>query len=420
MASPLADLDELVLKCRDEKAKSYIKEAVSCYKSGAFRSAIVSTWIAVSFDIIDKIRELSLAGDKEAEVQLKAFEKARDEGDISLSLKFEREMLDVCKGKLELISHLEFIDLARLQEDRNRCAHPSMTSDSQIFNPSAELARVHIRSAVEYLLQYPPAQGKTAMDILLKEVNSEYFPTNKAKALVVFKNSPLVKARESLVRNFTIVLLKDLFSGTLKHNRRMKAVAALRSVEELYRIIYNDVLKDKFSNMFRAIDDSELGKGVDVIVNIPESWDFLDDDIRQKLNDYVSKIKNIDLLEDVFIAGVFKKAAIFRLSKATRKELLDGFFFYLPKEVADKVVDFYVDSKSDEEVNSIASFIQIHSSDFSSEQIKRIIKAYGGNSLVRSSQRAKGLINALSTNENVKIEDFRLWVEEANTPSLFN
>lgn len=43
MASPLSDLDELVLECRGEKAKNYIKEAVACYKSGAFRSLIVST-----------------------------------------------------------------------------------------------------------------------------------------------------------------------------------------------------------------------------------------------------------------------------------------------------------------------------------------------------------------------------------------
>jgi hypothetical protein len=62
VASPLSDLDELVLRCRDEKAKKYIKEAVSCYKVGAFRSSIVSAWVAVSFDIIDKLKELSLAG----------------------------------------------------------------------------------------------------------------------------------------------------------------------------------------------------------------------------------------------------------------------------------------------------------------------------------------------------------------------
>ena len=129
MASALSDLDELVLKCRDQKAKSYIREAVACYKAGAFRSAIVSTWIAVSFDILDKLKELSLAGDKEAERQIESFDKARRIGDVANSLKFEREILAICRDKLELISPVEFIDLDRLQEDRNRCAHPSMTAE---------------------------------------------------------------------------------------------------------------------------------------------------------------------------------------------------------------------------------------------------------------------------------------------------
>ncbi|ENV52100.1 hypothetical protein F953_00465, partial [Acinetobacter junii CIP 107470 = MTCC 11364] len=109
-----------------------------------------------------------------------------------------------------MISHVEFIDLNRLQEDRNRCAHPSMASDGEVFNPSAELARMHIRSAVEHLLQYPPAQGKYALDSLTSEVESEYFPTDVKKAVVAFESSPLNKARDSLIRNFTIVLLKKL------------------------------------------------------------------------------------------------------------------------------------------------------------------------------------------------------------------
>lgn len=57
----LQDLDELVLECRDERARAYIREAVICCKSGAYRSAIVSTWIALAFDIVDKMHELSLA-----------------------------------------------------------------------------------------------------------------------------------------------------------------------------------------------------------------------------------------------------------------------------------------------------------------------------------------------------------------------
>jgi hypothetical protein len=67
----LADLDELILLCRDEKASLYIQEAVSCYRSAAYRSAIVATWIAVCYDIIDKLRELALAGDQEAAAQVR-------------------------------------------------------------------------------------------------------------------------------------------------------------------------------------------------------------------------------------------------------------------------------------------------------------------------------------------------------------
>ncbi|WP_272644224.1 hypothetical protein [Marinomonas mediterranea] len=412
MASPLSDLDELVLKCRDEKAKSYIKEAVSCYKSGAFRSAIVSTWVAVSFDIIDKIRELSLAGDKEAEVQLKAFEKARDEGDISHSLKFEREMLMVCRDKLELISHLEFIDLARLQEDRNRCAHPSMTSDSQIFNPSAELARVHIRSAVEYLLQYPPVQGKSAMDILLKEVDSDYFPTNMDKALIVFKSSPLIKARESLVRNFLVVLLKKLLEINLDFSRMSKLIAAIKSVEELYKDIYNAVLEHKISSIFRSVDDKDLDVVFYVLRYFPDYWCFLDDAMRQKLNSYVLVKININHMDFLLNFEVLRKSALYRLDKVTIEELAKSKFFLMPEEVADKTIEFYVNSSSFEDSNKIAPILQRHSIEFSYDQIKKIMKGYKENSQIYSSHSVIGLLNCLRSNEKVNVEEFNSLINE--------
>lgn len=139
MASSLEDLDELTLRCRDERARAYIAEAVSSYRAGAFRSAIVATWIAVCFDVIEKLRELSLAGDKEAEKFVQDLEVIRRSGDIKQALTFERELLEIAKNKFELISPLEYIDLERLQADRNRCAHPSLTSDDKAYTPSAEL-----------------------------------------------------------------------------------------------------------------------------------------------------------------------------------------------------------------------------------------------------------------------------------------
>jgi hypothetical protein len=43
----LGDLDELVISCRTEEARSYVSGAVDCYKAGAFRACIVAAWIAV-------------------------------------------------------------------------------------------------------------------------------------------------------------------------------------------------------------------------------------------------------------------------------------------------------------------------------------------------------------------------------------
>jgi hypothetical protein len=189
MATPLADLDELILRCRDDRARSLIAEAVSGYRANAFRSAVVATWVAVCFDLIEKLRELALAGDAAAEKQTERLEKIRASDDVSAALAFERDLLKLAR------------DLQRLQEDRNRCAHPSLVDETSPYRPSAELVRAHIVSAVDHVLRHPPAQGKFALDRLLTQIDSEYFPTKKQGALEALRVGPLTKARESLVRN---------------------------------------------------------------------------------------------------------------------------------------------------------------------------------------------------------------------------
>ena len=66
MNETLADIEALALSCRSEQSRIYITESIQCYRAGAYRASIVTSWIAVVFDLIDKIRELSLAGDQVA------------------------------------------------------------------------------------------------------------------------------------------------------------------------------------------------------------------------------------------------------------------------------------------------------------------------------------------------------------------
>lgn len=186
----LSDLDELVIRCRSLAARTYIAEAVACYKAGAYRASIVAAWIAATYDFLAKLRELEMAGDANARQQLETFEKARASGNIKASLEFERQLVDTAQTQFELLSPIEALDIRRLLEDRNRCAHPSMSSAFEPYDPSAELARSHIRNVVVHLLQQAPVQGKAALERIVADIQSEYFPLNNKQAVEFFKTWP--------------------------------------------------------------------------------------------------------------------------------------------------------------------------------------------------------------------------------------
>ena len=48
----LTDIDMLALSVRDRESRRLIGEAITAYRGGALRSALMSTWIAVAYDII--------------------------------------------------------------------------------------------------------------------------------------------------------------------------------------------------------------------------------------------------------------------------------------------------------------------------------------------------------------------------------
>lgn len=409
MASPLSDLDELVLRCRDEKAKDYIAEAVASYRVGAYRSAIVATWIATCFDIIEKLRELALSGDKEAEKQVEDLERTRRSADLNKALKFEREILELARDKFELISHIEFIDLERLQADRNRCAHPSLISEDQAYSPSAELARVHIHAAVTHLLQHPPVQGKYALDRLLREIGSEYFPQKIGDAKTFLSSGPLRKPRESLVRNITVVLIKTILKEKSDWNRHRRLAAAAQAIADLHPQQYRQTLSEKLSPLFRTVEDADLHQAVEFLRLVVDSWQHLDADIRHRLQSYVEVIPS-DRIEDLgFILDYepLRPHAEKRISSATRAELKDALFLErMPKQVVDRFVALYLDSKSFDQANEWGRQISFHISEFMPEHVQRILTNAAKTPQVLGSFELASLVNSLRMSKKLPADEF--------------
>jgi hypothetical protein len=389
VAGYLEDLDELVLKCRNKNAREYIRESVASYRAEAYRSAVVSCWVAVCYDLIEKLRELSLAGDKQAEKKIEDLDAIYRDNDTSRALKFEREILDFARDKVELISALEYEDLNRILKDRHRCAHPSLNADGEQYAPPAELARLHIHSAVTHLLQHEPAQGQFALDRILKQLHSEYFPTSRKDVLKVFQNSPIRRARPSLVKNLISVLLKSLFLEEQKdYTTSSKLTSSLTAVCTMHRDLYEARCAEILPDIVSRVEDDNLHHVAKNITRFPRAWESLDHTQQGRLTSYVAKLptEHFDIIDDILSFSPLKTVAVRRVKIASLNDLESVIpFFTIPNEIIDRSIELYHKAESFNEANKIAAQINLFASDFNDEQVRALLSKLRENDQVMGS-----------------------------------
>jgi hypothetical protein len=293
MIERIADLDELLLRCRPGSAKAYAEEAVATYRAGAYRASIITIWIAVVFDLIEKMREIALFGNGEAKRQVEEFDRWQTEiaagnaAQLPKVLTFERNILAYVRDKFELIDGQQMIELERLHEDRNRCAHPTLQREGLPYQPTGEVARAHLCHAMIYVLHQPPVQGRSALAELRKLVSSQYFPCEKAPAKQALQESIFARPSDALTRGAVDELVFGFFEAGngYKHNRR--ALAALAAVVEVRRSVAEPRLTDQIRRVFPSLPDQELQWFIAMVVVVPDCYRALTEVHLAKLNDYV-------------------------------------------------------------------------------------------------------------------------------------
>ena len=350
----MISLEELVLKVRDATARGYISEAVAVYNARAFRAAIITTWTAVVYDILAKLRELELTGDAEAKSVLDRIDRYQATGDVPNLLKFEREVLNTAKDRFQLLSPSEADDLERLRDDRNRCAHPTLVSREEVYQPAPELARYHLNSAVHHLLQHPPVQGKAALDRLTREVQSPYFPTDSMAAARILNAGPFSRPKESLARNFLIILLKAAVALQTEAAYRLRCQAALQASQQLHPNVFRLTMEGKATDILRAQED-ELSHAVLLIAALPSSWEALAQDVREKLLRYVHDMPE-DQMPDTLLAALgsdsLRPSALARIA-SIRLTDITKFLPECPPELVDRAVALLMNASSFKEANAI-------------------------------------------------------------------
>jgi hypothetical protein len=305
MSDSLVDIETLALRCRAERAREYIGEAILCYRAGAYRSAIVNTWIAVVFDLVDKVRELALAGDAAAaaintqyETYITQINSGNDQG-VRNALEFERAILNTCRDRLQFFDHQQMRDLERLREDRHQCAHPSFQKPGEPHRPSAEHARLHLRIAIEHVLSQPPVQGRSAIAELVTIVASEYYPLDRAQAATVLRGTALAGATEALIRGFVDALVFGFADPANPLHGKVQVGAALVALLDLHRGYAEPRISRQLSKLVRDVDDAVLPSVALLTAKSREVLWLVDQPARIRLAEFVRTGPEADVVRSI-------------------------------------------------------------------------------------------------------------------------
>ncbi|MFK4623880.1 hypothetical protein [Bradyrhizobium diazoefficiens] len=358
----ITDLDELVLSCRTEQAKTYIQEAVGSYRAGAYRACIVATWIAVIFDLVEKVRDLALGGDAEARAMIEKYErwqKQIEHGNsdaIRHSLNFERTLIDVTQEKFEFFEPQQLLELRRLREDRNRCAHPSYQRLDTPYRPSSELARLHLRNAVAFVLSQPPVQGKAAINALVSTVASDFFPRERAEAQTALLKAGLERPKDALVTALTDTLIYGLFDRATALFGRRQTLIGLGALHDLHPSLTESRLRRAVNRIARETNDKRIEFVFAVLSNIPVTANLLDADIKNKLGEFLRSAEVERVQAPITIALEFeglRAPAEARLNSLSAKELIPIVQRSKSRAVVERAVALYCDVHQWVEANTV-------------------------------------------------------------------
>lgn len=209
----MQEIDDLVAQVRDPLSRSHIREAVVAWRAGANRAAVTTCWVAVCVDVVAKLRELESHGDRAAKRYLEKLDNAARSPHIQTRQRLEQDLLEeLSREPFHLLTDRELIDFLRLKQDRNHCAHPTLHSDGEQYQPSDEQVRAHLTNVLRHLLIRAPVEGNTAVARFAEEIARPSFPRDRRKAADFVRTRYVENGRPTLLRQLVRQAVRALLS----------------------------------------------------------------------------------------------------------------------------------------------------------------------------------------------------------------
>ena len=258
------------------KTRNYFKEVISSYNNENFRSAIVMLYSTVISDLIIKLQELrDTDGDRTAETILSQIESKRiqkSNSGIQYDSSWEREIVDRIAKQTNLIeSHIK-IKLDHLHDIRNLCAHPALSSEYELYQPSKEETVAFIKELYQEVLIKPPYYIGSVFDKLTDD---------------------LVVQKENFHDDYDTLK----FYLEKRYFNRMPDKMIIQIFKKLWKFVFK---KDEDQ---KCVDNRDINlKCIQVLLNLKK--DLLFKEIRddESYNDFSPTPEKCELLIDLFIS----------------------------------------------------------------------------------------------------------------------
>ncbi|GKW19612.1 hypothetical protein PEC302107_13410 [Pectobacterium araliae] len=225
--SSLRDMEELISDIVDVELKEYMREALTCYMTGAHRACVVLSFIAIFEDLFKKLDGMATTN-KVAKAIYTEISKKKDEQKV-----YESDLLNKLKSE-KIITDIDADFLTVLRTLRNKAAHPSG------HKPTAEEARYVYSETINRFLSKPVLSTTQVADqILSKLTNSYLFPTSNIQDHAVVVNEGV----KNLHHDGYSYLLKKLMESLDNTNEQIKNNAKRYLLGLSFKPLNKDVIE---------------------------------------------------------------------------------------------------------------------------------------------------------------------------------
>lgn len=291
-------LEDIRNQVRSLTSRRYVDEAIAAYGASAYRSALMSTWIAVAADIIGKIRLLADEGEGVAVSLRDSLNNAIASNDVPALQKFETSLIKTAHEDLELIGRREADELTRLYKDRNLCAHPAFVAGGEdLFDPSPELVRAHLTAAVDALLSHPAVTGRKAIERFGREVASDSFPRDDQRLNDHLRAGYMDHSTKALRANLIKVICKETLKPDLDLRHRWRCTRAARELQKIAPSEFEEQLRSVLDSQQNGLTDAGLLTLVTGLCYVPGTWDLLHKGTQARVEELLQTVTPLDLAE---------------------------------------------------------------------------------------------------------------------------